>query len=294
MNALKQKLDELASRAARAYLDSEIPLNNSIVKLAQEYDLNTEEARRLVETTNRKVFIQKYAAAPPDNKVINFEMADPKVVLSSLEKLGCNEVKKVVANQSGKKSQDKKVDLRSLRQKIESSSVERQLSKTASFDFDNYEPKYKPERDSSELQNISAEYLQKVAEEENARKFHTHAIRKFSKAYQDFTKEAVETLKDYPIDGVIQVLAQVDPSGLNYLDEAFEIAKSQGLVKRARLSGHIVINGNHPLLIKYAKLMQAKGVIAAAKRRMESVARARQALKKLWSTKYFARHWGSK
>lgn len=73
----------LANHASSKFLENQIPLNESILKIAEVNDLNSDEIKRLVEAANTKTFHGLFKNAENKGKDIDFDVADAKVILSS-------------------------------------------------------------------------------------------------------------------------------------------------------------------------------------------------------------------
>ena len=70
----KAKLQYLASKASDSHIDENIPLNNSIAKLAQENKLNPDELSRVCELANLKTFDSAVKKAASNSA--QFDLAD--------------------------------------------------------------------------------------------------------------------------------------------------------------------------------------------------------------------------
>jgi len=67
------------------YLTHNKPMNESIVKLAQDNLLNYEQIKRVVEESNNQTYLQKFASSQQkDDKYIEFEVADAKKIVKLL------------------------------------------------------------------------------------------------------------------------------------------------------------------------------------------------------------------
>ena len=76
------KFEKYAAIAANAYLENDVPLNDSIVKIAEEKELNPEQIKRVVEAANVKVFQKHFADESREgHKDVDFDVADPKVII---------------------------------------------------------------------------------------------------------------------------------------------------------------------------------------------------------------------
>lgn len=74
---------KLAEAVADDFINSEVPLNDSISKLAGEMDLNQEQVRRLCETTNNTTFnkLFKNKDKTANDRIVEFPVADYKAIL---------------------------------------------------------------------------------------------------------------------------------------------------------------------------------------------------------------------
>ena len=78
----ENKFEKLAEIAANEHMDNSVSLNDSIVKLAEENELNPEQIKRVVEAANIKVFQKNFAdEAREGHKNVDFDVADPKVII---------------------------------------------------------------------------------------------------------------------------------------------------------------------------------------------------------------------
>lgn len=81
----ESKFDKYAEIAANDYLNNEVPLNDSIVKLAEEKELNPEQIKRVVEAANVKVFQKHFGDDDREgHKDVDFDVADPKVIIRKI------------------------------------------------------------------------------------------------------------------------------------------------------------------------------------------------------------------
>ena len=60
------------------HLEDNIPMNDSIVKIAEENQLNNEQVKRIVEEANNQAYLQKFASN--EDKYIEFPVADARVI----------------------------------------------------------------------------------------------------------------------------------------------------------------------------------------------------------------------
>ena len=71
----------LASHAVAQYTDKEVPLNDSITKIAEVNDLNGDQIKRIVEIANTKTFLKMYKTAENKGNDIDFDVADATPIL---------------------------------------------------------------------------------------------------------------------------------------------------------------------------------------------------------------------
>jgi len=70
-------LDKLATEVVENYFTTNVPLTESVVKVAERENLNPEHIKRLVEATNNMTFLRKFSAAEPGaDRMVDFETAD--------------------------------------------------------------------------------------------------------------------------------------------------------------------------------------------------------------------------
>lgn len=75
---------KLASAAAKDLVDHQIPLNESIDKLAAAHEMNDEQLARLCEASNNAAFNALFEAkgkTGSDDRMVDFEVAKPKEIL---------------------------------------------------------------------------------------------------------------------------------------------------------------------------------------------------------------------
>lgn len=74
----EQKLDQMATEVVSGLMDGGVPLTDGVVKVAQRENLNPEQIKRLVESTNNMTFLHKFNAAEPNapDRMVEFEPAD--------------------------------------------------------------------------------------------------------------------------------------------------------------------------------------------------------------------------
>jgi hypothetical protein len=87
----EKMLEKWAEAIAETFFNESIPLNDGVTKVATEANLNPEQIKRLVEAVNTTTFLQKFnGMADPDSmahdRVVEFETADPNIVISRMLK----------------------------------------------------------------------------------------------------------------------------------------------------------------------------------------------------------------
>ena len=81
----ENKFEKLAEIAANEHVDKGVSLNDSIVKLAEENELNPEQIKRVVEAANVKVFQKNFEDESREgHKNVDFDVADPKVIIKRI------------------------------------------------------------------------------------------------------------------------------------------------------------------------------------------------------------------
>jgi hypothetical protein len=82
-NISPEILKELSKTAARRYIKDKVPLNESIMKIAQEEQaLNPEHIKRIVEMANTDVYLHLHGNE--EDKNVFFDIADPSTILEEL------------------------------------------------------------------------------------------------------------------------------------------------------------------------------------------------------------------
>lgn len=77
----RQDYENLASNAVNSYFSSGTPLNDSILKIAQEHEFNPDQIKRLVEMANVKTFLKSFNGPDGKGKNIEFDVADSDSVM---------------------------------------------------------------------------------------------------------------------------------------------------------------------------------------------------------------------
>lgn len=77
--------NKLAMQAAKALVEKDVPLNETLDKLAAEHDMNVEQLKRLCEATNNVTFNEAFAARGKqgsDDRLVEFKVASASEILS--------------------------------------------------------------------------------------------------------------------------------------------------------------------------------------------------------------------
>lgn len=77
--------NKLAMQAAKALVEKDVPLNETLDKLAAEHDMNAEQLKRLCEATNNVTFNEAFAARGKqgsDDRLVEFKVASAAEILS--------------------------------------------------------------------------------------------------------------------------------------------------------------------------------------------------------------------
>ncbi len=78
--------NKLAMQAAKALVEKDVPLNETLDKLAAEHDMNVEQLKRLCEATNNVTFNEAFAARGKqgsDDRLVEFKVANAGEILSA-------------------------------------------------------------------------------------------------------------------------------------------------------------------------------------------------------------------
>lgn len=126
-----REYSKLAAAAAKDLVDSQIPLNDSIDKLAASYDMNDDQLARLCEASNNAAFNALFEARGKqgaDDRLVEFDVASPKTILE--KRIGA--AKTASARQPSSSSFDAAWESRPLRSALVEHVVE--TEKVASVD----------------------------------------------------------------------------------------------------------------------------------------------------------------
>lgn len=83
----KEQYGLWAKTAAKRFLEDDVPLNDSIRKIAAEHELNSNEVDRVVEMANLETYSQRLKQSSPNDKSFEFPVADrAKIVPGGAEK----------------------------------------------------------------------------------------------------------------------------------------------------------------------------------------------------------------
>lgn len=84
----KQDFENMADLIVEGFASRQEPLNSSILKIAKEQDMNPDQIKRLVETSNVKAFLKLFKDPANKEKNIEFDVADPNKIISDYYKPG--------------------------------------------------------------------------------------------------------------------------------------------------------------------------------------------------------------
>ena len=101
--------EELAREAVTGFLDSKVPLEQGIVKIAKREELNPEQIKRVVEMANTRTFLDLFKKTAGDDRMVEFEIADPDKTLEAFYE-GPVEVEPVMGAASESKAHDRNPD----------------------------------------------------------------------------------------------------------------------------------------------------------------------------------------
>jgi len=79
----RRDYEELAKEAVAGLLDSQVPLQSGIVKIAKREELGPEQIRRVVEMANTHTFLDLFKKSAGDDRMVEFEVADPDKTLEA-------------------------------------------------------------------------------------------------------------------------------------------------------------------------------------------------------------------
>jgi len=96
----EKSIQKLAEAVAVDLVDGDIPLNDSISKLASKMDMNHEQIRRVCEASNNTAFnkIFQKRASDSDDRLVDFKIADPSNILNGQIKAAQVEIDEAPTN----------------------------------------------------------------------------------------------------------------------------------------------------------------------------------------------------
>jgi hypothetical protein len=238
-------LVRLGAEAANKFVSSDaVSLNTTITKYAAMHKLSGEEVKRVCEHANRATFTKLFYAAPLDDKVVNFELADAAKITGEEH---MNKAASLMA--APVFSGDMQAD-NYRRRHLEG--VELPMEKAA-----HVESKPKPtERSNYTLVKRAHEIL---------RGEQTLAYRAYEEAVDAFQKEAEEALRSNSLDEVLAALLTITKEGsadaLETLQPVVRRLSERGLVKEGGLDQDAILDGDHPLMTSYESLLRAQDTL---------------------------------
>lgn len=81
------ELKGLGKEASQLYISNGVPLNDSIVKIANRENLNQQQIFRASENANVETYLQLVKLASSPEKYITFDVANPQEIIKSMEKV---------------------------------------------------------------------------------------------------------------------------------------------------------------------------------------------------------------
>lgn len=236
-------LVRLGAEAANKFVSSEaVPLNATITKYASMHQLSSEEVKRVCEHANRATFTKLFYAAPMDDKVVNFELADAASIAGEGQ---MNKAASVTVTVPMHVADTQSDNYR--RRYLEG--VELPMEKVAHVDV-------KPDpvkRSDYTLLKRAHEIIRGEA---------TIAARAYEEATHAFQKEAEETLRSNSLDEVLAALLTMTKEGsaecLLHLQPVVKRMTQSGLLKEAGLDTDAVLVLDHPLLDRYTDMLKAR------------------------------------
>lgn len=75
--------ENLADEVVANFIEKKSSLNSSILKLAQDKDLNPDQIKRLVEMANTKTFLKLFKDNPREDQNVDFDVADANGILKN-------------------------------------------------------------------------------------------------------------------------------------------------------------------------------------------------------------------
>lgn len=93
MSISGDELVKLGQKASFFFFSERLPLNESIIKIAAEYDLNPEQVKRVCHAANQSTMIQIYQGN--DDNTQEFDLAEPEEVLQKIS--SCPKIKSPVS-----------------------------------------------------------------------------------------------------------------------------------------------------------------------------------------------------
>lgn len=264
-----EDINSLAKRASLMFVEEGTPLNDAIVKLAQENPyITSEQVKRVVEFANQATFQDAFEKQAGD-KNIDFEIADPNIVLSRLDNLASPPVVKI-ANDYLLPPPDVRntaVEDQALEQIFKKATEETPLEKVASS-FDTTPIEYDNHRNLRQVR----EGLQKTAEilsssvrqnewivKEAEQRFH-HELRQHlldggdlfevteAMAAMCSPKMASAAIKDFEPE--LRKLAHIEKVDLAKIQAATLVSEL------TKIASHRAVDPEHPVVESFAAYMQ--------------------------------------
>ena len=81
----RSKYEKFAKEAVDAYVSEEVPLTDTVVKIAKREQLNPEQIKRVVEMSNTGTFLELFGkTAGSDDRMVDFQVVNPDEAVSAV------------------------------------------------------------------------------------------------------------------------------------------------------------------------------------------------------------------
>ncbi len=80
----RHDFDDMSFKIAEQFSGGESDLNSAVLKMAADKSMNPEQVKRLTEAVNTTVFLKLFKDKPSQDKMVEFDVADPQIVLDKM------------------------------------------------------------------------------------------------------------------------------------------------------------------------------------------------------------------
>ena len=255
----KSVLSSLAKTAANNYIVNKIPLNTSIIKLAEQENLSTEHLKRVSEMANQEVFEKLFNNSSDKN--VHFDLADSDAIIGKVASVKTAEVYNLSAYHISPK-----INLEAKREKVAHNTEDTwDLNSNIVNEFSHANP----QKDINILDEKLKAAKEVLTTEKMAMSFN------LDKAYETLYKDVTNELADTTFTKVAQVIyttTTVDNS-IKLLEKlSYDLMKKQRVTINevnspfSKTAG-LFINEDHPIVKDtkvYVKIAQTIEVLDAA------------------------------